>query len=64
MFDLLPNEVKEFVLTSNTYNLKEEINTYVNVNSFTGSIDRIILSDQYGNKVYLDNGKFFGITVK
>jgi len=64
MFDLLPNEIKEFVLTSDTYNLKEEINTGVNVNSFRGNINRIVLSDLYGNKVHLDNRKFFGVTVK
>lgn len=64
VFELLPNELKEFVLTSNDYNLHKEINTYVNVTSFKGSIDGIVLYDQHGNEVYLDNGKFFGVIEK
>jgi hypothetical protein len=64
VFSLLPNEAKEFVITTSDYYLEEGINSDVNVNSFRGSIDRIILSDQQGNEIYLDNREFFGITVK
>ncbi len=62
-FNLLPNEVKEFILTSSNYNLKKEASTYVNVNSFSGIVDRIVLFNQYGDEVYLDHTNFFGIII-